>query len=428
MRSRCWAVNVLEEPLAKAKPASYPNWNAAMGARSKQPPRSRREERPAKLQSEAGRVSSAKGSDTRPKPSKAELRSERAAARLEAIERNASSIPPAAMHDVFDVSVPSPGRSRGSSLPPPLPPRGDRRKADRSAFHKPAPHPPRPSKPPVAAPFTAAARQAEANPDSGVELSPNEYEFASDSFGIPPLAAPRTDAPVELRVELPPERFDEQRPARIPYRAIALTSAALMVVVIVAGLTRPKDETPTQAAPAAQKPLAAALAEAANEPSSAASAGSLAPSSIAEPVASAAEVAATAAASSAESSTLVAEPGAAEPLPSAGAGSTVGNARAFRPVAHADAGVAAAFDPALASSSITAAFARASNCLKPGDPRQPATILLTYAPSGRVTSALLSGPYSGTAVGGCIAATLRSARVAPFSGDYVTVKRTSVLK
>jgi hypothetical protein len=355
------------------------------------------------------------------------LRSERAAARLEAIERNASSIPPAAMHDVFDVAVPSPGRSRGSSLPPPLPPRGDRRKADRSAFHKPAPHPPRPSKPPVAAPSTAAGRHAEPNPDSGVELSPNEYEFASDSFGIPPLAAPRTDAPVELRVELPPERFDEQRPARIPYRAIALTSAALMVVVIVAGLARPKPETPgnATAARAAQKPLAAALAEAASEASSAASAGSLAKSPIAEPAASAAEGAAAAASSSAESSMLVTEPGAAEAAPSAAAGTT---ARAFRPVAHSDAGVATAFDTALASSSITAAFARASSCLKPGDPRQPATILLTYAPSGRVTSALLSGPYSGTAVGGCIAATLRSARVPPFSGDYVTVKRTSVLK
>jgi hypothetical protein len=374
-------------------------------------------------------VSAAKGSDARPKPTKAELRSERVAARLEAIERNASSIPPAAMHDVFDVSVPS-GGSRGSSLPPPLPPRGDRRKTDRSAFHKPTPHPPRPSKPPVASPPNPAVRQPEANPDSGVELSPNEYEFASDSFGIPPLAAPRTDAPVELRVELPPERFDEQRPARIPYRAIALTSAALMVVVIVAGLARPKDEKPAHAtaARAAQKPLAAVLAEAATQPSSTASAGSLAKSSIAEPVASAAEVATAAASSAAESASLVATPGAAEALASAAADSAVGKAPAFRPIAHVDAGVAAAFDTAVASSSITAAFARASSCLKPGDPRQPATILLTYAPSGRVTTAVLSGPYSGTAVGGCIAATLRSARIPPFSGDYVTVKRTSVLK
>jgi hypothetical protein len=375
-------------------------------------------------------VSSTKGSDTRAKPTKSERRTERAVARLDAIERNASSIPPAAMHDVFDVSLPPPGRTPSSSLPPP-PPRGDRRKADRHASHKPAPHPPRPSKPPVAELSRTAPRHtAEATPESGVELSPNEYEFASDSFGIPPLAAPRTDAPVELRVELPPERFDEQRPARIPYRAIALTSAALMVVVIVAGLTRPKDEKPPHAtaARATQKPLAAAFAEAA------AAASSVVPAApidkvvaSAEPEASPEDPPAVAASLPLATSNVAAEPEVGGPP--AGAAAARAAAPAFRSVSRADAGVAAAaFDTALASSSITAAFARASSCLKDGDPRQPATILLTYAPSGRVTTAVLSGPYSGTAVGGCIAATLRTARVPPFAGDYVTVKRTSVLK
>jgi hypothetical protein len=397
-----------------------------MGARSKQPPRSRREERPAKLQPEAGRVSS-KGGDSRAKRTKAERRSERAAARLDAIERNASSIPPAAMHAVFDVSLPPPARSPSSSLPPP-PPRGDRRKADRHASHKPPPHPPRPSNPPAAERArTPPPPAAEAIPESGVELSPNEYEFASDSFGIPPLTAPRTDAPVELRVELPPERFDEQRPARIPYRAIALASAASMVLVIVAGVTRPKEQKPT-AAHATQKPLAAAFAEAAGKASAIAPAPASDEVASAEPAASTEDLP-TAAASipAVTSNVVVAEPEAG--VPSAGAAAARSPAPAFRSGSRADAGVAAAaFDTALASSSITAAFARASSCLKDGDPRQPATILLTYAPSGRVTTAVLSGPYSGTAVGGCIAATLRTARVPPFSGDYVTVKRTSVLK
>jgi hypothetical protein len=394
-----------------------------MGARSKKPPRSRREERPARLQPEAGRVST-KGSNTRAKPSKAERRSDRAAARVAAIERNASSIPPAAMHDVFDVSLPPPARSSSSSLPPPLPPRGDRRKADRHATHRPAPHPPRPSKPPVAElPRSAPRHAVEVTPESGVELSPNEYEFASDSFGIPPLAAPRTDAPVELRVELPPERFDEERPARIPYRAIALTSAALMVVVIVAGFTRPKDERlgDATAVRVAQKPLAAALAEGAGRASSNVPAVQAVS---AEPVVSTASAADPSSPTAAANVALNSEP--TEPLASVAAASP---APPVRVRSRADVGVAAAgFDTTLASSSISAAFARASSCLKDGDPRQPATILLTYAPSGRVTSAVLSGPYSGTAVGGCIAATLRTARVPPFAGDYVTVKRTSVLK
>lgn len=396
-----------------------------MSARSKRPPRSRREERPAKLQPESGRVSSAKSGEARVKPSKAELRSERAAARLDAIERNASTIPPAAMHDVFEVRVPPPGRSIGSSLPPPLPPRAERRKRERSGFAKPAPHPPRPTKPPTATPLPLADARTNEDTPEGVELSASEFEFASDPLGVPPLAAPRTDAPVELHVELPPEQFDEPRPPRVPYRTIALTSAALMVVLIVFGLFQPKQEWSKHASTkATQAPLAAALAEpapvvpqpapqpAAPEPPAAESA----------PVPDAGEEAGSAPAPSA-SAAKDAVPD--DPPSLAQAMASAAERQRVTPPPSVS---MPAFDSVAASSAITAAFARAGSCLEAGDPRNAATIHLTYAPSGRVTSAVLSGPYAGSAIGGCIASKLRTARIPAFSGDYVTVKRTSVLQ
>lgn len=374
---------------------------------------------------------SAKGGEARVKPSKAELRSERAAARLDAIERNASTIPPAAMHDVFEVRVPPPGRSIGSSLPPPLPPQAERRKHPRSSLAKPAPHPPRPTKPPTATPLPLADASTHEDTPEGVELSPSEFEYASEPLGIPPLAAPRTDAPVELHVELPPEQFDEPRRPHVPYRTIALTSAALMVVLIVFGLFQPKHEWKHATKPAQQKPLAAAMAEPAAAPP-------VMPTLAPEPAAPAPSTAmveeAAPASEAGDEAAPTPSPYASVPNNAAPDGppslpqlmtSAMARPRSTPPPAPSG---LPAFDSAAASSAISAAFVSAGRCLKEGDPRNSATILLTYAPSGRVTSVNLSGPYSGTAVGSCIASRLRSARIPAFSGDYVTVKRTSVIQ
>jgi hypothetical protein len=87
----------------------------------------------------------------------------------------------------------------------------------------------------------------------------------------------------------------------------------------------------------------------------------------------------------------------------------------------------AAFDAVVADAAIQAAFQRAQGCRSPGDPRGMATVTLTYAPSGRVTTALVSGVFAGTSIGSCIAAALRSARIPPFTGALVTVKRSATL-
>jgi hypothetical protein len=86
------------------------------------------------------------------------------------------------------------------------------------------------------------------------------------------------------------------------------------------------------------------------------------------------------------------------------------------------------FNSGAASSALSAAAGRASACRKQGDPSGTATVIVTFAPSGRVTSAQVNGrPFAGTATGGCIAGILRSAQVPAFSGDKVTVSKTVVI-
>ncbi len=87
------------------------------------------------------------------------------------------------------------------------------------------------------------------------------------------------------------------------------------------------------------------------------------------------------------------------------------------------------FDRAAAAAALTSSAALASSCRKDGDPSGVASVVITFAPSGRVTSANISGPpFAGTPTGGCIAAALRKARVPAFDGDRVTVSKTIVVQ
>src|SRR6478752_3162853 len=87
------------------------------------------------------------------------------------------------------------------------------------------------------------------------------------------------------------------------------------------------------------------------------------------------------------------------------------------------------FDRDAARNALATAATQASACRKVGDPSGTANLTITFAPSGRVTSAQIQGPpFSGTATGGCIASTMRRASVPAFSGDYVTVSKTIVIQ
>ena len=83
------------------------------------------------------------------------------------------------------------------------------------------------------------------------------------------------------------------------------------------------------------------------------------------------------------------------------------------------------FSKASAISALTAAASSAGSCKKPGGPTGPGKATVTFAPSGRVTTATVAGgSYPGTAVGGCVASAFRRAHVPPFSGSSVTVSKS----
>jgi hypothetical protein len=95
------------------------------------------------------------------------------------------------------------------------------------------------------------------------------------------------------------------------------------------------------------------------------------------------------------------------------------------PPAEAAASTAPPFSKAAAISALGAASGSAGGCKKPGGPTGTGKVQVTFAPSGRVTSAtVMGGPFAGTAVGGCVAGAFRRAKVPAFSGNPVTVSKS----
>jgi hypothetical protein len=57
-------------------------------------------------------------------------------------------------------------------------------------------------------------------------------------------------------------------------------------------------------------------------------------------------------------------------------------------------------------------------------PTFPYNISVSFAPTGKVTNAVVQGaPYAGTPAGGCIARTFRNASIPAFRGSVVTVHK-----
>lgn len=84
----------------------------------------------------------------------------------------------------------------------------------------------------------------------------------------------------------------------------------------------------------------------------------------------------------------------------------------------------ASFNKGAAIAALGGAAAQASGCKRPGGPTGSGKAVVTFAPSGRVTTANISGgEFPGTPVGSCIAGVFRRAQVPAFSGDPVTVSK-----
>jgi predicted Zn finger-like uncharacterized protein len=83
------------------------------------------------------------------------------------------------------------------------------------------------------------------------------------------------------------------------------------------------------------------------------------------------------------------------------------------------------FNKGAAIAALSSAASACSGCKRPDGPTGPGKVTVTFAPSGRVTSALITGgSYGGTAVGGCVASVFRRAKVPPFDGGPVTVAKS----
>ncbi len=83
------------------------------------------------------------------------------------------------------------------------------------------------------------------------------------------------------------------------------------------------------------------------------------------------------------------------------------------------------FSVSAAQVALTQAAANASSCAKSGGPTGTGKATVTFASSGRVTTANVSTPpFAGTSVGGCVAGVFRRARIPAFSGNPVTVSKS----
>jgi predicted Zn finger-like uncharacterized protein len=82
------------------------------------------------------------------------------------------------------------------------------------------------------------------------------------------------------------------------------------------------------------------------------------------------------------------------------------------------------FDRAAANSALSSIAASAASCKKPDGPTGSGKVAVTFAPSGNVTTTNIEGSFAGTSVGSCVAGRFRGAKVPPFSGSPVTVKKT----
>lgn len=106
-------------------------------------------------------------------------------------------------------------------------------------------------------------------------------------------------------------------------------------------------------------------------------------------------------------------------------------AEATGPAAEAASAMAAVsneheFNKSAARSALEDAADHAASCRNIDTPAGAARVAVTFAPSGKVTSAVIeSGPFVGTASGGCVASKFRNLHIPPFtSDDPVTVHKT----
>jgi hypothetical protein len=236
----------------------------------------------------------------------------------------------------------------------------------------------------------------------------------------PALRSTTTDAPV-ANPSLPPEPAESSRGAG-PV-AFTLLVAGIALVAGVALKKAHRDAPPATATTLVGPSVAAALPEAANPP---AATPPSEPAAAAPPLPEAAPPAELPAAEPVQpQSPGPTSLGETKDAPAQVLPKSTAPARAPASAAPAPPPANIAFDAGATNAALAEAAARSSGCKKPNDPSGMAVVTITFAPSGRVTSANIAGPpFAGTETGSCIASLMRSVHVPLFTGDFITVKKT----
>lgn len=122
------------------------------------------------------------------------------------------------------------------------------------------------------------------------------------------------------------------------------------------------------------------------------------------------------------------EDSSAKPGPVSPASKTVTKEASKQPAAVKEEPKAAAAQPfnrGAAVSALSSAASQSASCKKIGGPTGSGKVQVKFAPSGRVTSATVTGaPFAGTSVGGCVASVFRRSKVPAFSGSAITVSKS----
>lgn len=249
-----------------------------------------------------------------------------------------------------------------------------------------------------------------------------------------------------IQIDMPPPAPVQAAPAALggstklsnePVKSGSMTTVlmgvgglAIVVAVFfgVRSLTSGSDKAPEPAASVSaegERKAAAPEGEASQAPATETSAAAAASEAPAESAA--------AAASAAPAATQVSKPpaaggGGSTPKPAAqaggGGGATPPKPATPKPESGGGGGGKGPFDVAAAKDALGAAASQAKLCKSSDGPTGSGKVQITFAPSGRVTSATVQGgPFAGTSVGGCVARAFRGARVPPFDGASQTVSK-----
>jgi hypothetical protein len=83
------------------------------------------------------------------------------------------------------------------------------------------------------------------------------------------------------------------------------------------------------------------------------------------------------------------------------------------------------FDPTATKAPLAQAASDAQACKQSGGPTGKVTVVVTFDPNGKVSSATITdAPFAGTATAVCISSALKRASISPFSGLPGTVSKT----